>query len=192
MRSHAGLVIRYGEARQGFAERPAVAELYDNFDNIWPSCSGIVREQNSKSSSSAVSAARAGACRSALGGPQGAPRGGGPISESPVAVQRPTNQCTCLSSNATHTTIFAVGGIGGSRSPGNRALSMPLRTIGRIELSTTRPISKACRRVMRVIDRDLNISARSSERVISASSSSLYHDHEARSGPCSIVRGGRF
>ena len=39
---------------------------------------------------------------------------------------------------------------------------MPLRTIGRIELSETRPISKACQRVTSVID--LNISARSSER----------------------------
>ena len=39
---------------------------------------------------------------------------------------------------------------------------MPLRTIGRIELSETRPISKACQRVMRVIDS--NVSARSSER----------------------------
>jgi hypothetical protein len=39
---------------------------------------------------------------------------------------------------------------------------MPLRTIVRIELSETRPISKACQHVTSLID--LNISARSSER----------------------------
>ena len=39
---------------------------------------------------------------------------------------------------------------------------MPLRIIGRIELSETRPISKACQRVTSVFD--LNIFARSSER----------------------------
>ena len=50
--------------------------------------------------------------------------------------------------------------IGGS--PENGRLSMPLRTIGRIELSKTRPISKACQHVTSLID--LNIFARSSER----------------------------
>ena len=39
---------------------------------------------------------------------------------------------------------------------------MPLRTMVRIELSETRPVSKACQRVTSVID--LNIFARSSER----------------------------
>ena len=55
---------------------------------------------------------------------------------------------------------FAVNGIGGS--PENGSFSISLRTIGRIGLSETRPISKACQRVTSVID--LNISARFSER----------------------------
>ena len=49
---------------------------------------------------------------------------------------------------------------------------MPLRTIGRIDLSKPRPISKACQRVTSVID--LNIFARSSEcdqRIVAASRS---------------------
>ena len=57
-------------------------------------------------------------------------------------------------------TTFAVDGIGGS--PENGRFSMPIRTIVRIELSETRPISKAYQRVTSVID--LNIFARSSER----------------------------
>ena len=58
------------------------------------------------------------------------------------------------------TTIFAVDEIG--VSPFHGGLSMPLRTIGRIDLSKTRPISKACQHVTSLTD--LNISARSSER----------------------------
>ena len=116
-------------------------------------------------------------------GPHGPPRGGRPNSAPPVAVHRPTNQC--LSSNVTHTTIFAVDGIRGS--PENGRLSMPLRTIGRIELSETRPISKACQRVMRVIDS--NVSARSTgsereHRILAASRSAkralLHREREGR------------
>ena len=62
---------------------------------------------------------------------------------------------------------------------------MPLRTIGRIELSETRPISKAYQRVMRVIDS--NVSARSSERehrILAASRSAkralLHREREGR------------
>jgi hypothetical protein len=58
---------------------------------------------------------------------------------------------------------------------------MPLRTIGRIELSETRPISQACQRVTSLID--LKLSARSSERdqrILAASQSAkraLHYKH---------------
>ena len=55
---------------------------------------------------------------------------------------------------------FAVDGIGGS--PSNWSFSMAIKNAHRAPISETRPISKACQRVMRVIDS--NISARSSER----------------------------
>ena len=78
---------------------------------------------------------------------------------------------------------FAVDGIGGS--PENGRLSMPLRTIGRIETDETRPISKACQRVTSVIDS--NFSVRSSEReqrILAASRSArwalLHREREDR------------
>ena len=96
----------------------------------------------------------AGASRSVIWGPQGPHSGGGPNSRR----QCPMNQF--LSTNVIHTTIFVVDEISGC--PWNARFSVPLRTIGRIELSKTHPILKACQRVMLVIDS--NISARSSER----------------------------
>ena len=57
-------------------------------------------------------------------------------------------------------TEFAVDGIGGS--PSNGSFSMAITNFARNDIGETRPISKACQRVMRVIDSQ--ISARSSER----------------------------
>ena len=96
------------------------------------------------------------------GGPHGPPRGGRPTSGTArggAEADESADESVSVDKRNPYT-IFAVDRIGGS--PSNGRLSMPLRTIGRIDLSKTRPISKACQHVTSLID--LNISARSSER----------------------------